>query len=61
MIRRTPLVARIEQRYGQPIEEVLRRLLSLKSPDEVVKELGVSKATVGYWCMEAGIRMRRAP
>ena len=59
MIRRTPLVLRIEKRYGQPIEAVLRRLLSLKSPPEVIEELGVSKSGLGYWCMTAKIPMRK--
>ena len=59
MIRRTPLVVRIEQRYGAPIEAVLRRLLSLKGPAEVVEELSVSPSTLGYWCLVAGIPMRR--
>ena len=59
MIRRTRLVARIEERYGQPIEEVLRRLLSLKSPAEVVEELRVSERTLGYWCLVEKIPMKR--
>lgn len=59
VIRRTALVRRIEKRYGQPIEAVLRRLVAAKSPGEVVEELGVSKSVLGYWCLVAGIKMRR--
>lgn len=59
MIRRTALVAWIEERYGEPIEAVLRRLASSKSPAEALAELRVKKNTLGYWCMVAGIRMRR--
>lgn len=59
MIRRTSLVLRIEARYGEPIEAVLRQLLSLKSPAEVVEELRVSKQVLGYWCLVAGLKMRR--
>ena len=49
----------VEERLGKPLEEVLPRLLSEKGFAQTASELGVSKATVGYWLLKLGLNARR--
>jgi transcriptional regulator of aromatic amino acid metabolism len=50
----------LEQRHGEPLEELLRRLYREHGSTRKVGEvLGVSGATVWYWMFRLGISRRQ--
>ena len=49
----------VEQRTGQPIERLLPRIVAEEGLTAASNELGVSKATIGYWMLKLGIRTER--
>ena len=57
--RKTKLMRRVEDRHGQPLEQLLCDRINAVGLTDCAKELGVGNATVGYWCLKLGIEVRR--
>ena len=59
MARKTKLMARVEQQFQRPLERLLPEKVNEVGLSETAQELGVSKATLGYWLLKLGINVRR--
>lgn len=59
MARKTRLMLQVEEKYGRPLERLLPELVNEKGLSATAEELGVSKATLGYWLLKLGISVRR--
>jgi hypothetical protein len=59
MARKTKLMARVEGEYQRPLERLLPEMVNEKGLSVTAQELGVSKATLGYWLLKLGINVRR--
>ncbi len=59
MTRKTKLMQAVEERYQRPLERLLPELVNEKGLSYTALELGVSKATLGYWLLKLGINVRR--
>ena len=57
--RRTRLMRGVEERYNRPLERLLPEMINEMGLSQTAEELGVSKATVGYWLLKLGINVRR--
>lgn len=58
MIRQTPLVRRVEDRYHQPIAKILRDRYPGMGGQQIADELGVNCNTVYYWLRKSGIHLQ---
>lgn len=59
MRRKTKMMAAVEDRYNVPLEEMLPPLVTEKGLSATAQEIGVSKATLGYWLLKLGIDVQR--
>ncbi len=59
MARKTKLMLRVEKDNGRPLEELLPERVNDIGLSATAEELGVSKATLGYWLLKLGISVRR--
>ncbi len=59
MARKTKLMMRVEKEYQQPLERLLPEKVNELGLSATADELGVSKATLGYWLLKLGISVRR--
>ncbi len=60
MARKTKLMQRVERDHdGRPLERVLPEMVNELGLSGTADELGVSKATLGYWLLKLGINVRR--
>jgi len=59
MARKTKLMQRVEAQFQRPLEQLLPQLVNEKGLTAAAEELGVSKATLGYWLLKLGITVRR--
>ena len=59
MARKTKLMMRVEKEYQQPLEHLLPEKVNELGLSATADELGVSKATLGYWLLKLGISVRR--
>jgi hypothetical protein len=59
MIRKTKLMQSVETRFHRPLERLLPEMVNEKGLSYAALELGVSKATLGYWLLKLGISVRR--
>jgi len=59
MARKTKLMQRVEDGYQRPLERLLPEMVNEKGLSVTAQELGVSKATLGYWLLKLGINVRR--
>jgi len=50
---------RVENTYQRSLERLLPEMVNEKGLSETAQELGVSKATLGYWLLKLGINVRR--
>lgn len=50
---------RVESDHQRPLERLLPELVNELGLSETASELGVSKATLGYWLLKLGINVRR--
>ena len=57
--RKTKLMLRVEKEYQQPLERLLPEKVNELGLSATADELGVSKATLGYWLLKLGISVRR--
>ncbi len=60
MARKTKLMQRVEREHdGRPLERLLPEMVNEFGLSGTADELGVSKATLGYWLLKLGINVRR--
>ncbi len=59
MARKTKLMARVELEHQRPLERLLPEMVNEIGLSSTAEELGVSKATLGYWLLKLGINVRR--
>ena len=59
MTRKTKKMVAVELRLSQPLERILPEMVTEQGLSATADELGVSKATLGYWLLKLGINVRR--
>lgn len=59
MARKTRLMLRVENDIGQTLEQALPERINRDGLSATADELGISKATLGYWLLKLGINVRR--
>lgn len=59
MNRKTKKMMAVEQKFHQPLEKMLPEMVTEQGLSLTADELGVSKATLGYWLLKLGITVRR--
>lgn len=57
--RKTKMMLRVEERHHRPLEKLIPEMMNTKNLTETARELGVSKATLGFWLLKLGINVRR--
>ena len=57
--RKTKKMIAVEERFKQPLEEILPPMVTENGLSATADELGVSKATLGYWLLKLGINVQR--
>ena len=57
--RKTKKMLVVEARFQQPLEKMLPELVTEWGLSATADQLGVSKATLGYWLLNLGINVRR--
>ena len=58
-VRKTKKMVAVEERFQQPLEKMLPELVTEWGLSATADQLGVSKATLGYWLLKLGINVRR--
>ena len=58
-VRKTKLMKEVESKFQRPLESLLLDLVNQHGLSHAASELGVSKATIGYWMLKLGMRYRR--
>ena len=59
MAKKTKLMLRVEEQHQRPLERLLLEMVNEIGLSATATELGVSKATLGYWLLKLGINVRR--
>ena len=59
MARKTKLMQPVEKEFQRPLERLLPEKVNEVGLSATAEELGVSKATLGYWLLKLGISVRR--
>ncbi len=59
MARKTKLMQRVEREHQRPLERLLTEMVNELGLSATADNLGVSKATLGYWLLKLGISVRR--
>ena len=59
MARKTKKMVAVEERFHQPLEKILPEMVTEQGLTHTADQLGVSKATLGYWLLKLGINVRR--
>ena len=59
MARKTKLMQCVEKEFSRPLERLLPEKVNEVGLSATAEELGVSKATLGYWLLKLGINVRR--
>ena len=59
MSRKTKKMITVEEKFHQPLERILPEMVTDQGLSATADELGVSKATLGYWLLKLGINVRR--
>ncbi len=59
MRRKTKKMAAVEERFNKPLEEMLPPMVTEQGLSATAEEIGVSKATLGYWLLKLGINVHR--
>ena len=58
MARKTKLMQRVEKEFQRPLERLLPEKVNEIGLSSTAEELGVSKATLGYWLLKLGINVQ---
>jgi len=56
---KSKLMLAVEKRIGQTLEDVLPEMITDHGLSATADELGVTKATMGYWLLKLHITVRR--
>ena len=59
MTRKSKKMLVVEERFHQPLEKLLPEMVTDQGLSMTADQLGVSKATLGYWLLKLGINVRR--
>ena len=59
MARKTKLMQRVEKEFQRPLERLLPEKVNEIGLSSTAEELGVSKATLGYWLLKLCINVQR--
>ncbi len=59
MSSKTKKMVAVEQRFKEPLESLLPKMVTARGLSATAEQLGVSKATIGYWLLKLGIKIRR--
>tara|TARA_Y100000996_G_C22537465_1_gene648794 strand:- start:995 stop:1231 length:237 start_codon:yes stop_codon:yes gene_type:complete len=59
MARKTKKMLAVEERFRQPLEDMLPEMVTEQGLTGTANYLGVSKATLGYWLLKFRIDVRR--
>ena len=59
LARKTKLMQRVEHEHQRPLELLQPQIVNQIGLSSTAEELGVSKATLGYWLLKLGINVRR--
>ncbi len=59
MANKTKKMAIVEQKWNEPLETLLPKMVTARGLSATAEQLGVSKATLGYWLLKLGINVRR--
>ena len=59
MARKTKLMQRVELEHQRPLERLLPEMVNKIGLSATAEELGISKATLGYWMLKLGLEQRR--
>ena len=59
MTRKSKKMLVVEERLRQPLEKILPEMVTDQGLSLTADQLGVSKATLGYWLLKLGINVRR--
>ena len=59
MRRKTKKMIAVEERFQRPLEKMLPTMVTEGGLSATADELGVSKATLGYWLLKLGINVQR--
>ena len=59
MTRKTKKMTAVEERFHQTLERMLPEMVTDQGLSATADELGVSKATLGYWLLKLGINVKR--
>jgi len=59
MVRKTKLMLKVEKQFQRPLDKLLPERVNEIGLSQTADELGVSKATLGYWLLKLGINVRR--
>ena len=57
--KKSKMMAAVEAKLHQPLERILPEMVTDQGLSATADELGVSKATLGYWLLKLGINVRR--
>ena len=57
--KKTKKMAAVEAKFPQPLERLLPEMVTDQGLSATADDLGVSKATLGYWLLKLGINVRR--
>ena len=57
--RKTKKMVAVEEKFRQSLEKMLPEMVTEQGLSSTADELGVSKATLGYWLLKLGITVRR--
>ena len=57
--RKTKKMIAVEERFHQPLEKMLPEMVTDQGLSHTADELGVSKATLGYWLLKLHIEVKR--
>lgn len=59
MANKTKKMVTVEQEWKEPLETLLPKMVTARGLSATADQLGVSKATLGYWLLKLGIKVRR--
>ena len=59
MRRKTKKMIAVEEQFQQTLEKMLPEMVTEYGLTATADELGVSKATLGYWLLKLGINVQR--
>lgn len=59
MAGKTKKMISVEQHFGESLETLLPKMVTARGMSATAEQLGVSKATLGYWLLKLGINVKR--